>query len=193
MAYLFKVEDGMVYPNEETLLIEPFKDIWERDRTRNKNKAKEEFAYIEFMSSMKKSNPYRNYPEDRKEKIITEAVINTPNWKPDKKVKYGIEVIREFQQNASTTYNYLMSAKKAIESMMDFYNNVDLGERNFKTGNPIYKPKDVTGAINDLERNMINIRSLEKKMQEELIEETRNKSDKEVSWFANPETMEQIK
>lgn len=192
MAYLFKIENNMVYPNTETLLIEPFKSIWERDKTKAKNKAKEEFAYIEFMSSMKKTNPYRNYPEDRKEDIIIDAVITTPNWKPDSKIKEAIKKIQKFQTEASVTYNYLMSAKQAIESMMEFYNNVDLGERNFKTGNPIYKPRDVTSAINDIEKNMINIKNLEKKMQDELIEETRNKSDKEISWFANPETMEQI-
>ena len=31
MAFLFQVTDRAVFPNAETLLISPFKDIWERD------------------------------------------------------------------------------------------------------------------------------------------------------------------
>ena len=34
MAYLFKVEGKTVYPNDEVLLISPFKEIWERDKSK---------------------------------------------------------------------------------------------------------------------------------------------------------------
>ena len=53
MAFLFIVTEKTVFPNTETLLISPFKDIWKRDKTKQKHHALEEFAYIEFMSSMK--------------------------------------------------------------------------------------------------------------------------------------------
>ena len=59
MAYLFKIEGKAVFPNEETLLIEPFKSIWERDTSKNKEYALEDFAYIEFITSLLKTNPYR--------------------------------------------------------------------------------------------------------------------------------------
>ena len=59
MAYLFQINGRAVFPNAETILISPFKDIWERDLSKNKENAIQEFAYIEFMTSMLKSNPYR--------------------------------------------------------------------------------------------------------------------------------------
>lgn len=192
MAYLFRVENKTVFPNEETLLIEPFKSIWERDKTKSKSKAFEEFAYIEFLSSMKKTNPYRQYPEDRKESKIVEDIINTPNWKPDKKIKEAIDKIKEFQTEASTTYSYYMSAKRAAEKMQYFFNTFNINERNEKTGNPVYKPRDITSALNETEKTLQTLKSLEAKIQEELLEETRNKSDKEISRFADPETMNQI-
>jgi len=70
MAFLFTVTEKTVFPNAETLLISPFKDIWERDKTKQKIYALEELAYIEFMTSMKKSNPYRQYPETQKGKYV---------------------------------------------------------------------------------------------------------------------------
>jgi hypothetical protein len=192
MAYLFSIDNQTVYPYPETILIEPFKSIWERDRTRIKNKALEEFAYIEFMASMKKTNPFRQYPEERKHDVIKEAVINTPNWEPDSKVEEAVEKLKELQTNASTTYSYYMAAKKAAEKMQHFFEEVDLNERNFKTGNPVYKPSDVTRALNDTEKTLQTLKSLEKKIQEELLDSTRLRSDKQISRFADPDTMEQI-
>lgn len=191
MAFLFQVDNKVVFPNPETLLIYPFKDIWERDKSKGKETALREFAYIEFITSMKKSNPYRQYPESRKQDVVQKATIGDKNWKPDKLIVEGMKKIKKFQEEASTTYNYYISAKNAIETMTDFFNNVDLNERNFKTGNPIYKPADITRAFNDLERNLANLKALEKKVEEELFEETRTRSDKQISPFANPSSLRQ--
>ena len=48
MAYLFKVEGKTVYPNDEVLLISPFKEIWERDKSKGKDVARQEFSYIVY-------------------------------------------------------------------------------------------------------------------------------------------------
>ena len=53
MSYLFIVENNIAKPNTETLLIEPFKTIWERDKTEDKGQAIKEFTFIELMSSKK--------------------------------------------------------------------------------------------------------------------------------------------
>lgn len=53
MSYLFIVENNIAKPNTETLLIEPFKTIWERDKTKDKEQAIKEFTFIELMSSKK--------------------------------------------------------------------------------------------------------------------------------------------
>lgn len=183
-AYLFEIQERTVFPNPETLLIEPFKSIWERDKTKTKEKALEELAYIEFMASMKKSNPYKGYPEDVKKEKIENEIITIKNWKPDKLVLQGIEKIKEFQTDASTSYIYYMSAKIGLEKMREFFLNFDMNERNIKSGTPLYKPKDITSAINDIEKNLQNLKALEKRVEEEIFEEERNKGNKEISPFA---------
>lgn len=189
MSMLFIIEGKAVMPNPETLLISPFKEIWERDKSKNKSKAMEEFAYIEFMSSIKKSNPFRQYPQERKHEIIKEAIITQPKWKPDKLVKEGIKKIEKFQKEASTTYSYYMAAKRAAEKMQDFFNNVDLTAVNPKTLNPIYKPRDITSALNDTEKVLSNLKALEKRVEEELYEKVRSRSNKEISPFADPNSL----
>ncbi len=189
MAFLFQVNNKVVFPNTETLLIYPFKNIWERDKSKGKERALEDFAYIEFITSMKKSNPYRQYPENKKDEIIRKSVITKKNWRIDKLIKEGINYLIEFQKKASTTYSYYMSAKRAAEKMQDFFNDVDINERNVKTGNPIYKPGDITRALNDTEKVLGNLKALEKKVEEELYEETKNRSDKKISIFSDPSSL----
>lgn len=184
MSFLFSIQGNVVYPNPETLLISPFKEIWERDKSKGKEVAIQEFSYIEFMTSMLRSNPFREYPENRKESVIRQEVIKEENWKPDSLVKQAMEKIILYQEEGSISYSYWLSNKLAAEKIIDFFNNFDMDERNPKTFNPIYKPKDITSSIADAERTLNTLNNLKKKVDEEVYEEVRNKGNKEISVFA---------
>lgn len=190
MAYLFEVTtEKTVYPTAEILLVSPFKEIWKRDKSANKELALGEFAYIEFTTSMLKTNPYRQYPEARKESIVKLAVIGDEDWIADPLVEKAMNIIVEFQKQASTTYSYYMAAKAAAEKMQDFFLEVNLNKLNEKTKNPLYKPRDLTSALNDTEKVLSNLKALEKKVEEELYEEIKTKSNKVISYFADPESL----
>ena len=189
MAYLFQINGRAVFPNPETILVSPFKEIWERDLSKDKENAIQEFAYIEFMSSMLKSNPYREYPEVKKDEIIRKDIITQIDWNPDELVLEGIKKIQEFQKEGSITYVYWMSNKSAIEKMIDFFNNFDIDERNLKSGMPIYKPKDITSAVADAEKTLATLSALKSKVEEELYEKSKMRSDKIISPFANPDSL----
>ena len=46
MSFLFKIQDKVVFPNPETLLISPFKEIWERDTDPDKHQAIKELNEV---------------------------------------------------------------------------------------------------------------------------------------------------
>lgn len=188
MAHLFQIQNRVVYPNPETLLIEPFKGIWERDKTKEKNVAIQEFGYIEFMTSMLKSNPFREYPDSKKEEVIKQS-LKLDKWRPDKLVIDGIKTVKKFQTEGSITYAYWLSNKAAIEKMIDFFNNFNIDERNMKSGMPIYKPKDITSAVADAEKTLTTLNAVKSKVEEELYESTRNRNDKVISHFATLDSM----
>lgn len=189
MSFLFKIEGMAVMPNPETLLISPFKEIWERDKSKKKELAIKEFSYIEFMTSMLRSNPYREYPEDRKHKVILEAIFKEAKWKPDHLIYDAMAAIKELQEEGSLTYSFWMSAKIAAEKMKEFFIDFDINERNERTGNPIYKPADISRALKDAETNLTTLTSLKKKVDEEIFELVRTRGDKEISPFANPNSI----
>ena len=188
MAFLFQINDKSLFPNPETLLIEPFKSIWARDRTSKKSYAIEDFSYIEFMSSMKKSNPYKDYPADRKHDVIVYEVITRDDWEIDELIQAGIKKLEELQKEGSTNYRYYIAAKCAVEKMENFFLEVDLNDVNEK-GALLYKPKDITTALNDTERVMTGLNSLKKKVEEEVYETTKTRAAKVISPFANPNSL----
>lgn len=188
MAYLFEIQDRIVYPNAETLLVEPFKSIWDRDKSPNKEIALKELAYIEFVSSVKKSNPYKGYEEAARIKKVKEDIIKDEDWVADDLIYKGLKRIKEFQTEGSLTYQYYMANKKAAENMIDFFNNVDINERNDK-GYPVWKPADLTRAIKDASSTLSTLKDLEQKVEEELFEEVKNRSDKKISPLADPSSI----
>lgn len=189
MAYLFKVEGKVVQPNDEVLLISPFKEIWERDKSKGKEVALQEFTYIEFMTSMLRSNPYKGYASNIKHDVIKKAVIVEQDWEPDELVIKAMKYIYDQQKEGSPTYTLYMSALQAKEKLENFFKSIDLDERNFKTGVPIYKPKELSSAILDVDKITASLSALEKKVQEELFDEIKVKGQKEISPFADPSSL----
>ena len=184
MSILFKVQDRIVIPNTETLLLEPFKTIWERDESTDKEVAMAEFKYIEFTTSMMSTNPYAGYDETVKEKKVIEDCIFMEDWKPDEFVMGAIGEMNRFLKDASTTYNYYMSAKKAAEKMRHFFNTFDINEKNAKTLNPIYKPRDITSALKDTADVLQRLDTMKKKVEEELFQVVKLRGEKQISPFA---------
>jgi len=193
MAYLFKVEDKIVKPTDEALQVSPFKDIWERDKSPNKEIALQEFTYIEFMTSALKTNPYRGYSEDRKETVVRQDVIKIPDWQPDELILAGMQKVKQFQTEGSESYSLYLSALVAKNKLQDFFNNFNINKVNSKTGAPIYKPRDITTALQDLDKTIVSLQSLEKKVEEDLFESAKIRGQKEISPFADPNVINRLK
>lgn len=188
MAFLFTVEDKSVRPNTETLLISPFKEIWERDETPQKMTAIDELTYIEFMTSNKKSNPYKGYSESLRHGKVKQDIFGQDSyWQPDDLVKAGIKKMEEFHTQASSSYGFLQDAKFAADKLRGFFREFDMNAVNLKTGAPIYKPKDITNALKDTDDVVTKLDKLEKKVEEELFDKVVTKAGKETSPFADPD------
>ena len=181
MAFLFVVENGVAKPNTETLLISPFKEIWERDNSDNKNLATKELTFVEFMSSKKKTNPYAGYDDNMRYERLLE--IMPEEWEMDELVESALIKIKDFQINASPTYQYYLSAVKAASKMRDFFNDFEFSEINERSGNPLYKPSDITRALNDTSKTLENLNSMKEKVEQELFEQTKTRGNKTINPF----------
>lgn len=188
MSWIFTIENRIVKPQLETLMIQPFKEIWERDSSEGKNQAMLEFAYIEFMVSVKKSNPYVGYsPEERKARVDKD--IMGGNYTPDELVEKGMEWLMEHQYTASASLRYYQSAVKAAGKLQHFFDTFDITAVNPKSGAPQYAPKMITSALADTEIVLQKLDAIKEKVVNEIFESVKTKADKKISVFANPDSL----
>jgi len=181
MAFLFTIENSVAIPNTETLLISPFKEIWNRDKSKYKDKAIKEFTFIELMSSKKKTNPYAGYSDEIRFEKLKEVLFDE-SWEQDILLEQALIKVDEFQREASPTYSYYIAVLEAAEKMKNFFRTFDMDERNDKNV-PIYKPGDITRALNDTDKVLQNINSMKEKVEQELFEQVKTRSNKTINPF----------
>ena len=121
---IFEISGHVVRPTPSILAIKVFSKIWKRDKSKSKSKAMQEFAYIEFMISKKKTNPYKGYEDSIKESKIIEGVIKDEEWKPDASVLEAMELYDHWQIEASPTVKYYQANLQALQKTINYLNTI---------------------------------------------------------------------
>jgi hypothetical protein len=96
MMKLLKYEGYKVVIEPELLTLKPFKQIWTRDKTVNKDKALAEIAFIYFMTDPRSDYQYLVDDKERME-AIKEGEGLPPKWEPDKIVTEAMEFYKSFK------------------------------------------------------------------------------------------------
>lgn len=128
---MFELIDYVVKINPSSLNIPEFKEIWKRDKKRNKADAHAELSYVYYMSDFQ--SEYRNYPYDEREDKVKEDFCKKAlgeDWKPDMKVLYAIEKYEKMQITPSL--RFLGFVETEIDKMRDFLNSLEMSEDNIK-------------------------------------------------------------
>lgn len=180
MSLLFEVNGQAVIPTTEVRLIEPFKTIWDRDETESKEFALRDFAFIEFMVSKKKTNPYAGYSEEERLKKLSLIYYGDENAEIDTLVEQGMAEMVKFQTEASATYSYLVSLLNIADRIKHYFNTVDIDERDDK-GRPIHTISNITRAIGDIDKVLQTLHTAQAKVEQELYETTKTKGNKEIN------------
>lgn len=178
---MFLIENYKVKITPEILLIEVFKRLWEEDTTETKDIALKNFAYIEFLLSPKKTNPFYGYEAKiRPSKILEGIGLTEEELSPN--ITPAIRFYKDYLMNASPTLAYYESSLSAANKVKDFLSTVDLN-RVTKTGQPIYKPKDITSAISDTDKVINTLNNLKAKVEQEVVTTGRVRADRDINPF----------
>lgn len=97
---LFRYEGYKLHISEEAFLLKPFKEIWNRDKTKDKDKALQELGYIYFMCDPRSDYQYI-IDEDERAKYIREGEGIDSKWKPDNKVIEAMKFYNSFKNTAT--------------------------------------------------------------------------------------------
>lgn len=162
---LFKYESYRVVISEEALVLKPFKKLWDRDKTKNKEKAIQELSYVFFMEDPASDYQYLTDKEERSQAIIeAEGLPNT--WKPDKYVEEAQTFYASFK---TTSALILEDTRYAADNLRKSLRNIDL-EATDDRGKPIYTVASIISAIKQVPQLVKELAEAERAVAKEMAE-----------------------
>ena len=165
--FLFDNVNNEVVINEpEVLLIKEFADLWKASRNKTKQdptghkktRAYRELVYIWLMCDW--ASPYSDYSEqERHEECLKDAGLTDEEWN-DPVFRSACRKYRELQ-NSSRSLKLIKAAQGTVDKITDYFDTIDLAERDETTGKPIYKVKDVMSEMSNVSNVIEQLKALE--------------------------------
>ena len=175
---LFKYEGYKVVISEEAFALKVFRQIWNRDRSVNKDKAIMELGYIYFMVDPRSDYQYL-VDEDERSKAIIEGEGLPNGWKPDKVITEAMEFYSRFKPTAALL---LEDTRYAVDKLRKLLREIDLNQLDDK-GKPIYTLNSITATIKQVPSLAKDLDEAEKALASEMRSEGRMRGQGEKSIF----------
>ena len=175
---LFKYEGYKVVISEEAFALKVFRQIWNRDRSVNKDKAIMELGYIYFMVDPRSDYQYL-VDEDERSKAIIEGEGLPNGWKPDKVITEAMEFYSRFKPTAALL---LEDTRYAVDKLRKLLREIDLNQLDDK-GKPIYTLNSVTATIKQVPSLAKDLDKAEKALASEMRSEGKMRGQGEKTIF----------
>lgn len=171
---LFQLNNWKLDIHPEAYTMIPFKKILERDKSKDKNIALQELAYVYHNVDFK--SPFAAILDgETKQAEIIKSVITVKNWKPDKEVLEAIKFYKDREK--TTTSEYLESVKIALSEVNNFL-------REFKkNGVEIQDMVRVNTMIANSIETVKTVRELEKLVKQDKEVEDKLRGGKDRGYF----------
>ena len=172
---IFDYSNFKVVLKPDAVVIPPFIDIWERDKTKGKHKATKELSYIYFICDFK--SPYSIYTDEERPLKVQEDFIKDPEWKPDPLIKAAMDKYNEFQE--TYTMRFLEKARKGVDKLSAYFDEVDfhaVGE----DGKPLYKATDLSRNLKDVGSIIESLDKVENQVKKEIDTKSKVKGKKVI-------------
>ena len=175
---LFRYEGYNLTISEEAMMLKPFRDIWKRDKSKGKDKALQELAYIYFMEDSRSDYQIYVDKEERSRQVkLGEGIPES--WKPDKLVIDAQEFYAGFKSEAALL---LEDIRVAITKLREFIKTIDLSAVDDK-GKPIYTLNTYTATIKQIPELITSLDEAEKSIHKEAVTSDKVRGSVEKAMF----------
>lgn len=159
-------DDYIGVPSPEGALIHEFKEIIDRDDSKNKEVASKELAFIYYIVDWE--SPFADRGEEKRRELAAKSLFDE-DWEPDEAIEAGIEKYKELYSNDYT--KMLDAARTGARKLRKYFETVDLNERDHND--------KLVHRVSDLTRNLKEVGSIIEGLQdlEELIKKNQTKSN----------------
>jgi hypothetical protein len=175
---LFKYEGYNLTISEEAFMLKPFKELWRRDKSKNKEKALQELAYIYFMEDSR--SDYQVYIDKEERSTQVKLGEGMPeSWKPDKAVLDAMQFYSSFKSESALL---LEDIRVAITKLREFIKTIDLSATDDK-GKPIYTLNTYTATIKQIPDLITSLDEAERTIAKENIQSDKVRGSVEKAMF----------
>lgn len=175
---LFEFKNYKLTIADEAYLLKPFKVIWDRDKSKNKDKALMELGYVYFFVDPRSDYQYI-IDEKERSKAICEGEGISDWFKVDKEITSAIDFYKSFKSMSSLL---LDDTRVAIDKVRKFLRDLDLSLLDDK-GKPVYSINSITSTIKMIPQLVRDLDEAERAANKEMREDGRMKGGGEKSIF----------
>lgn len=162
---LFKYEGYKITISEEALLLKPFKAIWKRDKSANKEKALSELGFIYFFCDIRSDYQYI-VDEEVRMASIKEGEGMPDDWTPDNIVLEAMQFYNTFK---STSALLLEDTRYAVDKLRKVLREIDITQTDDR-GKPIYTLNTITATIKQVPSLVKDLDEAEKAIAKEIAQ-----------------------
>lgn len=174
MIKLFKRDGYEIKVEPEALLLKPFKKIWNRDRSKDKNRAMQELGFIYFVCDPRSDYQYLVDLDTRMESVKQGEGL-PENWAPDQVVKEAMEFYSSFKPTSALL---LEDTRVAVDKLREHLKNMDFNEVDDK-GKPKYTLNTITSTIKQIPELIKGLDEAEKAVTSDIREMSKARGNHE--------------
>lgn len=175
---IFTYREGKIQVEPQNLTIPEFKEIYERDKSKDKDVAFVELCYVYHMADFR--SVYNNLDTNEKEERIILDFITDKKWKPDSLLKRAIEKYKEL--NETPSMKLLRDTRIGFEKVREYYIKVDLEDRDAK-GQKVNKISELSNSLASVGKMIDSLNTIEERVKKEESISSKIRGDKKISDF----------
>ena len=167
--HLIEYDNYEIKISPEALLVKPIREIWEKDKTKNKESFLSQMSLMFFMIDPRSTYSYITDLAERADEIIMQEGLPR-DYQPTEELKKAMEIYEK--HTITSSYALLEAAKIAVDKVGKFLKEVDLNTLDDK-GKPVYTINSITSAIKQIPQLAKDLVEAEKVVAKEIEEKGR--------------------
>jgi len=154
---LITIDNNVAIPSAYTMTIIEFEELVKRDKSKGKNTASKELAYVYFMEDHR--SPFAVYGKDERHgEVLVNVFGPDSTWEADKKVKAACDVYRGLIETSAV--RLLKAARESVRKLQKYFETVDLTMMD-DNGKPIFHAKDLIANLSNMGKVVNGLTDLE--------------------------------